>query len=105
VRVLLDECLPRQLARELAPHSVKTVTKCGWSGVENGELLDLARDKFDVFLTIDRRLPRDHRPPPTLAIVGLVAVNNRVETLRALVPGILIALQKIRPGEVVTVSS
>jgi uncharacterized protein DUF5615 len=103
VRILLDECLPRQLGRELVGHSVRTVSQCGWSSFENGRLLALAVKEFDVFITIDRRLARDHRPPMPLATVVLTAVNNRVETIGALVPEILRTLEKIRPGDVARV--
>jgi predicted nuclease of predicted toxin-antitoxin system len=103
VRILLDECLPRQLGRELVGHVVRTVTQSGWSSFENGRLLALAAKEFEVFITIDRRLPRDHQPPSPLAIVALTAVNNRVETIRALVPEILRALGTIRPGDVARV--
>jgi len=103
VRILLDECLPRQLARELIGHDVQTVTQAGWSSIQNGELLRLAAGKFDVFVTIDRRFARDNRPPPSLAIISLTAPNNRVETLRKLVPEILRNLPNITPGKVIKV--
>jgi hypothetical protein len=56
MRVLLDECVPRKLRRELPGHEVLTVTERGWSGIKNGELLALAQAEFDVFLTIDQNL-------------------------------------------------
>ena len=39
MRVLLDEQLPRQLAREITGHEVSTVQQRGWAGLKNGELL------------------------------------------------------------------
>ena len=45
MKVLLDECVPRKLRRELADHEVLTVTQHGWSGIENGELLALAQGR------------------------------------------------------------
>jgi len=56
VRVLLDECLPRRLKRELVGHDVKTAPELGWASKKNGELLALAAPEFDVFLTSDRNL-------------------------------------------------
>ena len=38
MRVLLDECLPRKLKRELQGHHVSTVPEMGWAGVKNGAL-------------------------------------------------------------------
>lgn len=54
MRVLLDECLPRQLTRQLVGHQAQTVPDLGWASKENGELLALAAGRFDVFLTVDR---------------------------------------------------
>jgi len=56
MKVLLDECVPRKLKREIANHEVVTVTEQGWSGVENGQLLNLAATEFDIFLTGDQNL-------------------------------------------------
>lgn len=39
MRLLLDECVPRRLKRELPGHDVTTVSEAGWAGVKNGELL------------------------------------------------------------------
>lgn len=41
MRVLLDECVPKRLGRELTGHTVRTVPQEGWSGKKNGELLGL----------------------------------------------------------------
>ena len=37
--VLLDECLPKDLARELPGHLVKTIPQAGWASISNGKLL------------------------------------------------------------------
>ena len=47
---------PGNLRRELSEHEVFTVTEQGWSGIENGELLSLAEEDFDIFLTVDQNL-------------------------------------------------
>ena len=54
MRILLDECLPRELADELSGHDVRTVQQEGWAGLENGELLQRAAATFEVLLTIDK---------------------------------------------------
>src|SRR5689334_12709486 len=57
VRVLLDEQLPRQLAREFPSHEVRTVQQQGWAGLKNGELLRRAAEAgFEVFVTTDQNL-------------------------------------------------
>ena len=55
MRVLLDEQLPRHLAREIVGHDVSTVQQRGWAGLKNGELLRVAADAgFDFLVTADR---------------------------------------------------
>ena len=56
MRVLLDECLPRRLKRELVGQDARTAPEMGWASKRNGELLALAAAAFDVFLTADRNL-------------------------------------------------
>jgi predicted nuclease of predicted toxin-antitoxin system len=57
MRILLDEQLPRQLAREFHGHDVLTVQQRGWVGLGNGELLQrAAADGFEVFVTADQNL-------------------------------------------------
>ena len=58
MRILLDECVPRPLRRELPGHDVRTIRDMGWAGRKNGELLGLmARVGFEVLLTVDQNLP------------------------------------------------
>ena len=56
MRLLLDESVPMQLRSLLVGHDVSTVRYMGWSSKSNGELLALARDEFDAFITLDRNL-------------------------------------------------
>jgi hypothetical protein len=52
MRVLLDECVPRPLRRDLAGHDVATIREKGWAGKQNGELLALmAGEGMEVLLT------------------------------------------------------
>jgi hypothetical protein len=93
VRVLLDECLPRRLKRELVGHDARTAPEMGWASKRNGELLALAVGQFEVFLTADRNLSYQQDASSfDIAIVVLVAPSNRFEDLRPLVPRILDAL-------------
>lgn len=39
MRVLIDECLPRALKREVIAEFVQTVPEAGWASKKNGELL------------------------------------------------------------------
>ena len=106
MRILLDESLPRPLASELSGHNTQTVQKRGWSGLKNGVLLRTASSEFDVLLTGDRNLEFQQNPASLpIALVVLLAVNNRIETLRPLIPDVLEALKTIRAGQLVHVGA
>jgi predicted nuclease of predicted toxin-antitoxin system len=102
VRVLLDESLPRPLAALLSGHEVRTVAAVGWSGMENGELLRLAAEHFDVLITADRNLEHQQnlRTLP-VSVVVLAASTNRLESLAPLVPQLLELLKALPPRRLV----
>lgn len=102
MKVLLDECLPRPLKREIDAELVSTVPEAGWASKKNGELLRLAESAFDVMLTNDQNL--EHQQNLTnfdLAIIVLVASTNDVNDLRPLMPQVNKALTTIKSGEII----
>jgi hypothetical protein len=106
VRVLLDECLPRRLKRELPGHDVHTTPEMGWASKRNGELLRLAEREFDVFLTVDRKLPNQQTLAAfNIAVVVLAAPSNTLEDLQPLMPRVVASLPKARRGEAMLVGS
>ncbi len=56
MRILVDECVPRQIVRFFQNDEIHTVPEMGWSGIKNGELIKLAEVQFDIFITSDRNL-------------------------------------------------
>jgi hypothetical protein len=68
VRVLLDENIPHDLIPQFAGHDVSTVQGLGWAGIKNGDLLERARGTIDVFVTMDRKLEKQHRMPDVLPL-------------------------------------
>ncbi len=84
MRVLLDECVPRELTIDLPGHEVWTVRGMGWASYKNGALLRLAAGRFDVLVTVDRGIHRDHSVPPGIALVTIRAKSNRLPDLRPL---------------------
>ncbi len=99
--MLLDECVDRRLAREIAGHEVQTVTGLGWAAVKNGELLTRAEGRFDVFVTVDRNLAfQQNTIKYSFAVVILRAASNRLADLRPLIPRLLDALAGASPGKV-----
>jgi len=96
VRLLLDECLDRRLAGELTGHFVRTVPQMGWSGLKNGELLALAEQEFDAFITVDRNLPsQQHLTQFDIAVVVICVPSNRLADLQVLVPDLIAALPSV----------
>lgn len=106
MRVLLDESVPRKLALELTGHVTQTVQKRGWAGLKNGQLLRAASGEFDIFLTGDRNLEyQQNTAALPIAIIVLVALNNRIETLRPFVPELLKVIESISPGQLIRVGA
>jgi hypothetical protein len=99
VKVLLDECIDWRLARDIVGHDVKTARQMGWATLKNGELLTLASEHFDVFITVDRNLSfQQNLGPLSIAVIVLQAKTNRLTELRPLVPSLLIAIESAKPG-------
>ncbi len=104
MKVLLDECVPRKLRRELPEHEVFTVTERGWSGIKNGKLLALADAEFDVFFTVDQNLKyQQNLKSFNIRIILLVARNNRLKTLLPLMPEARKALENIKVGDFIRI--
>jgi len=103
MRILLDECLPKDFARELGNHAVSTVPQAGWSSVKNGELLRLIAEsgKFDAFVTVDKNLPHQQKLDGLpFAIIVIRAKSNRLADLKPLAPDLLQRMEEFQPGHV-----
>jgi len=99
LRILIDECLPRELAEELVGHEVRTVQQAGWAGLSNGELLEEVSGSFEVFLTIDKRIESEQKVPGDVALITVQAHSNRIQDLRPLLPELLRVISKTPPGK------
>jgi hypothetical protein len=107
MRILLDECLPKDFGGEISGHAVKTVPQAGWASVKNGKLLKLIADsgKFEAFLTVDKNLPRHQKVQGLpFAVVVLLAKSNRLEDLVPFAPELLRRLPSFQPGRVYILS-
>ena len=99
MRVLLDECVPRALRKELPGHEVKTVAEAGWAGVRNGELLQLAAKQFDLLLTVDRhREYQQNFAGLLLAVIVVHTPSNDIAVLRPMMPTVRAAIYEAKPG-------
>jgi hypothetical protein len=104
MRLLLDECVPRRLKRELTGHQVLTVRDAGWAGLENGALLRAASGQFDAVVTVDQDIEyQQNLTGLQIAPVIIVAPGNDIDDLRPPVPAVLQALTLVQPGTSVRV--
>ena len=101
MKVFLDECIDWRLARSITGHETKTARQMGWSTIKNGELLALAANEFDVFVTVDRNLSfQQNLPAFAIAVVVLRGRSNRLADLQPLVPKLLTQIPNAKSGTV-----
>jgi predicted nuclease of predicted toxin-antitoxin system len=107
MRILLDECVPVALKRNLVllGHECKTIREAGFAGKKNGELLSLAEARWDVLLTTDRKIQYQQQViGRKIGILVLRAKTNRLQDLLPILPICAQALLSIRPGQAVEVA-
>ena len=105
MRIIIDECLPKRLTRELPEHDSITVAMAGLAGMQNGELLRRISGKFDAFITIDGNLRHQQNTGQLcFGVIVLGAISNKIEDIRPLIPKILKSLQTLKSGQVVRIS-
>ena len=104
MKLLLDECVPQRLSDDFPDHDVYTAETAGLLGVKNGALLRAAAERFDVLITVDRRMPfQQNLQKFDLAVIVLSATPCRYPQLKLLAPKVLEVLDQLKPGEVVEI--
>ena len=104
MRILIDECLDWRLGRALTGHDCVSVQKRGWGGIKNGQLLALAQEEFDVFLTADRNLSfQQNTPKFQIAVVVIVSGSTQLNKILPVMPKVLALLPRLLPGQVIIV--
>jgi len=104
MRVLLDENLPVRLKAHISDHEVFAVTEIGWSSMPDSDVIDQAESRFDVLLTADRSMRHQHNwADRKLSLVVLRGPDNRLQTLRLLMPQVNNALALLQPGSIVEI--
>ena len=56
MKIIFDENVPWPLNRHFSSHIVTSVQKEGWSGIQNGDLVNRVDGIFDVLLIADKNL-------------------------------------------------
>ena len=78
--------------------------EAGWAGRKNVELLSVVETAFDVLVTADTNLRYQlNLASRKIAIVVLQSSSNRLEHLRQYFSVCALAIEKIKPGEVVVI--
>lgn len=101
MNILFDVNVPWNLREFLAPHYVATTQQKGWRRLENGDLLAIAQEEFDVFLTVDSNIDfQQHIGEFAIAVVILRGEQNSPAVLSPLMPQVLQLLETCAHGEV-----
>ena len=105
MRVLLDENIDRLLKPLFGSEfEVVTVRERGWQGKENGELLRIAEQEFNAFVTMDQNLEyQQNLKGLKMGLVVLRASSSAYVIVAPLMPKVNQVLRGIRPGAVVHV--
>jgi predicted nuclease of predicted toxin-antitoxin system len=106
MKVLIDECLPAALRKNLTAlgRDCETVRQAGFGSKKNGELLTLAERHWDVLLTSDRNIKyQQNMTGRSVSVLILCAKTNRMKDLLPLMPACAEALLSVQPGDVIEV--
>ena len=97
MRILFDENVPLPLRKFFANDDVATVQEQGWSGITNGELVQLADGNFDVLALADKNLRyQQNLSQRQIAFVELP--TNRWPLVEALAPRVVAAINAALPS-------
>ena len=105
MRVLLDECVPRQLKADFGALDVRTVQEMGWAGIKNSALIDRAVADFDAIFTVDRDFGTSYRGQLPIGIVVLEVGTTDPVKLRPHLATAMEALSRVTRGEVIRVGA
>jgi len=107
MRVLLDECIDEGLRHAFSSHECQTSRYAKLKGLKNGVLLIAAETAgFDVLVTVDKNLPyQQNLSGRTIAVVILEVRKTTLDDLLKLMPDVLSALPKLKPGQVLRMQS
>ena len=104
MKIVIDECLPHRLAKAIPGHKVCTVQQIRLNELLNGALLKAINDDFDVFITIDQNIVfQQNLKSVKMAVIVLCARTNRFDDIQPLIPAILKALPRIKPGQIIQI--
>jgi len=90
MKILFDQGTPVPLKNFLSEYSVDTAHECGWSTLQNGELLTAAENAgYELFITTDRNLKyQQNLNKRMIAILVLLStswprIQEKIEPIRS----------------------
>ena len=98
MRIVLDECVPWPLAKHLGAHTCTSPQRSGWGGFENGDLLRVAEDEYDLFVTSDQNL-RYQQNLAHRKIAILELSTNDWATIKLHIDEVVARIESMQPGE------
>ena len=103
MKILLDECVDQKLRLAFDEHDCQTAAYAKLAGLKNGALLAAAEAAdFEILITTDQEIPyQQNLEGRRISILILCAPTNRLADLRLLVPGALVSINSVRPGQVI----
>jgi predicted nuclease of predicted toxin-antitoxin system len=104
VRILLDNNLPVQFTELFVGHDAVHCRDLGWRHLENGQLVRVADEQFDVLVTVDKNMPHQTSLKGlSLRVVVLDVNSNRHAEVRAVIPKVLVKLESLEEGSYTSV--
>ena|SRR5438105_9810978 len=98
MKILFDQGTPVPLRGFLVNHRVSTAFEMGWSTLKNGELLTIAEDLFDLFITTDQNLRHQQSLAQKRLSILVLPTTNWPE-IRQHIDEVLAATDSIKQGE------
>ena len=104
MRIILDECVNAGVKAAFPGYAVKTVSESGWRSSKDTVLLAFAENNFDVFVTIDRNLEKQHNlKKMKLGFVVARVPSNEISSYRPIFNELQRAADRVKPGETIHV--
>jgi predicted nuclease of predicted toxin-antitoxin system len=98
MRILFDQGTPVPLRRFLPDHQVATAYEQGWSNLENGDLLKVAEETFELLITTDQNLRYQQNLHGRMLAILVLPTTNWSEIQRH-VQEVQVAITGMKPGE------
>ena len=101
MRILLDENVSPRFGRLLVGHEVEAVAGSRLRSTQDGPLIQIAEERYDAFVTMDKGILHQQNLKDNLLIIVLMrGPNNRYETLARMAPQVLQFLEDSVPGAI-----